>query len=56
MEGILSSEALKQDKVAYKTQEIWLEVAGPLTACLERVQEGTLTLPEVIPVGRPPYG
>jgi len=34
VEGILSNEALKQDKVAYKSQEMWLEVAGPLTACL----------------------
>ena len=29
---------------------MWLEEAGPLTACLERAHEGTLTLPEVITV------
>jgi len=52
VEGILSNEVLKQDKVAYKSQEMWLEAAGPLTACLEKAHEGALTVPEVIPMLR----
>ena len=50
VEGILSPEALKQDKVTYRSQEMWLEAAGPLAAILEGASEGTLTLPEVIPM------
>ena len=50
VEGILSNEALKQDKVTYKSQEMRLEAAEPLITCLEKAHEGTLTLKEVIPV------
>ena len=42
VEGILSNEALKQDEVAYKSQEMWLEVAEPLTACLVLYQRSSL--------------
>ena len=50
VEGVLPNEALARDKVAYRSQEMWLEAAGPISACLERANEGTLTLPEVIPM------
>ena len=50
VEGILSPEALMQDKVAYRSQEMWLEAAGPLAAILEGASEGNLTLPEAIPM------
>ena len=50
VEGILSNEALKQDKVTYRSQQMWLEAAGPLVACLEKAHAGTLTLPEAIPM------
>ena len=50
VEGTLSSEALKQDKVAYRSQEMWLEAVGPLAAILERAGEDNLTLSEVIPM------
>ena len=33
---ILSNKALKQDKVSYRSQQLWLEAAGPLVACLRR--------------------
>ena len=50
VEGILSTEALKQDRVAYRSQEMWLQAMGPLAAALEKASEGTLTLPEVVPM------
>ena len=50
VEGILSNEALKQDKVAYRSQQLWLEAAGPLVACLEKAHDGTLTLSDAIPM------
>ena len=50
VEGILPNEALRQDKVTCMSQEMWLEAAGPISACLEKANEGTLTLPEVIPM------
>ena len=46
--AILSKEAVKQDKVTFRSQEMWLEAAGPLTSCLERAHEGTFTLQEAI--------
>ena len=50
VEGILSMEALKQDRVAYRSQVMWLQAMGPLAAALEKVSEGTLILPEVVPI------
>ena len=57
VEGILSNEALKQDKVSYRSQQLWLEAAqlwleaaGPLVACLEKAHAGTLSLQEAIPM------
>ena len=50
VEGILPNEALKLDKATFRSQEMWLEAAGPISACLERAHQGTLTLPEVIPM------
>ena len=50
VEDILSNEALKQDKVSYHPQQLWLEAAGPLVACLERAHKGNLSLKEAIPM------
>ena len=50
VEGILSNEALKQDKVSYRSQQLWLKAAGPLVACLEKAHEGNLSLQEAIPM------
>ena len=47
-EGILSNEALKQDKVAYRSQQLWQEAAGLLVACLEKAHNAILTLSEAI--------
>jgi len=41
--AILSKETVKQDKVAFRSQEMWLEAAGPLTSCLESAHEETFT-------------
>jgi len=50
VQGILSMEALKQDRVAYRSQEMWLQAMEPLAAALEKASEGTLTLPDVVPM------
>ena len=50
VEGILSNEALKQDKVSYRSQQLWLKAAGPLVLCLETAHEGNLSLQEAIPM------
>ena len=50
VEDILSNEALKQDKVSYRPQQLWLEAAGPLVACLEKAHKGNLSLKEAIPM------
>jgi len=42
--------SLRQDRVTYRSQEMWLESVGPITAYLENASDGTLTLPEVIPI------
>lgn len=47
VKGILFNKACNQDKVAYMSKQTWLEAAGPLIACLEKVHEGTLSLPEL---------
>lgn len=46
----LSKEAVKNDKVAFRTQQLWMEATGPLTACLERAHEGELTVQDAIPM------
>jgi len=48
VEAILSKDAAKQDQVTFRCQEMWLEAARPLTACLERAHAGTLTLQEAM--------
>ena len=50
VKGILSNKALKQDKVSYRSQQLWLEAAGPLVAYLEKVHAGTFSLQEAIPM------
>ena len=50
VKGILSKEALKQDKVSYRSQQLWLKAAGPLVTCLEKAHAGTLTLSDAIPM------
>ena len=46
--AMLPKEAVKNDKVAFRTQQLWTEAAGPLTACLEKAHEGQLTIQEAI--------
>ena len=43
-------KAVKQGKVTYRSQQMWLDAAGPMTACLEKAHEGTLTITEAIPM------
>ena len=50
VKGILATKTLKQDKVSYRSQQLWLEAVGPLVACLEKAHAGTLSLPEAIPM------
>ena len=44
VEATLSKDAVKQDQAIFRSQQMWLEAARPLTACLERAHEGTLTV------------
>ena len=46
----LSKEAVKSDKVAFCTQQLWTEATGPLTACLEKAHEGELTVQDAVPM------
>ena len=46
----LSKEAIKNDKVAFRTQQLWMEATGPLTVCLEKAHEGGLTVQDAIPM------
>ena len=48
--AMLPKEAVKNDKVAFRTQQLWTEAAGPLTACLEKAHEGQLTTQKAIPM------
>ena len=50
VEATLSKDVASQDQKIYRCQEMWLEAARPLTACLERAHAGTLTLQEAMPM------
>ena len=50
VESFLLKKSVKQDKVTYRSQQMWLDAAGPLTVCLEKAHEGTLTITEAIPM------
>ena len=43
----LLNEAIKNDKVAFRAQQLWMEVTGPLTTCLEKAHSGELTVQDV---------
>ena len=44
----LSKDAVKEDKVSFRAQQMWLDVAVPLTACLEKAHGGELTVADPI--------
>ena len=46
----LSKEAIKNDKVTFRTQQLWMEATGPLTACLEKAHDGELTVQVDVPM------
>ena len=46
----LLKEAIKKDKVAFRTQRLWMKATGPLTACLEKAHDGELTVQDAIPM------
>ena len=48
MAATLLKKAVKNNKVAFRTQQLWTEAAGPLTACLEKAHVGQLTIQETI--------
>ena len=50
MAATLSKEAVKEDKVAFRAQQIWIEAAIPLAACLEKAHKGDFLVPEAIPM------
>ena len=46
----LSKEAVKEDKVAFRAQQMRIEAAIPLAACLEKAHKGDFLAPEAIPM------
>ena len=48
--AILSKDAVKEDKASFRAQQMWLDAAVPLTACLDKVHEGELTVADTIPM------
>ena len=46
----LPSAAMKDDKVAFRTQEMYMEAIAPLAALLENTAEETFTIKEAIPM------
>lgn len=44
----LSKEAVKEDKVAFRAQQMWIEVTIPLAACLEKAHKGDFSATEAI--------
>ena len=46
----LSKEAAKEDTVAFRAQQMWMEAAIPLAACLEKAHEGDFSVAEAIPM------
>ena len=46
----LSKEAVKEDKVTFRAQQMWMEAAIPLAACLEKAHEGDFSAAEAIPM------
>jgi len=45
-EVILPKDAVKEDKIAFRTQEMYMELMAPLVSCLEQVKEEEFTLTE----------
>ena len=43
-------EAMKNDKVAFRTHQLWTEAADLLTACLIKAHEGQLAIQVAIPM------
>ena len=46
----LSKDTIKEDKMAFRTQEIYMEALVPLTALLENTGEEDFSLKETIPM------
>ena len=46
----LSKDAVKEDKLSFRAQQMWRNAADPLTACLEKAHEGELTVADTIPM------
>ena len=42
MASILPKETVKEDKQTFRTQQLWLEAAGPLVSLLETAHEDRL--------------
>ena len=46
----LSKEVVKEDTVAFRAQQMWVEAAIPLAECLEKAHEGDFSVAEAIPM------
>ena len=50
VEETLPSNAVKEDKIAFRTQEMYMEAMFPLVSCLEQADGEEFTLKEAIPM------
>ena len=50
VEATLPKDAVKEDKIAFRTQEMYMEAMAPLVSCLEQADGEEFTLKEVIPM------
>jgi len=50
VEATLPKDEIKEDKIAYRTQEMFVDTLQPLVACLELAGEDSFTIKEAIPL------
>ena len=48
VKGILATKTLKQDKVSYRSQQLWLEAAGPLVIKISQEIKELLTKDAIV--------
>ena len=46
VEATLPKDAVKEDEIAFRTQEMYMELMAPLVSCLEQAREEEFTLRE----------
>jgi len=47
---MVPKDAVKEDKIAYQTKEMFMDALQPLVACLEQAGKGNFMIKEAIPM------